>query len=190
LEIRLNAARDLVVLPDEAAPGVIESPQSSTPDSEFDNAAGLAIAFDEGDEVWVGNVVSYRVTTHKPGDLVIFDATPDGELTQVFPNAGSMSSPTGAALEAARVWPERPRLIPFKILIREPRGTRLIVAVLSEEPITSLSVPDVPKTFAAADEAKAAIGRLRDELRQGLALDTVAGHHPKWSVAVRDYVVK
>jgi secreted trypsin-like serine protease len=196
--IRLNAARDLVVLPDEATPGAIGSPQPGTPDPEFDNAAGLAIAFDEGDEVRVGDVVSYRVTTHRPGYLVIFDATPDGKLTQVFPNAGSMSSPTGAAPEAARVRPERPRLIPdsrnpyegFKILIREPRGKGLIVAVLSEEPITSLSVPDLPKTFAAADEAKAAIGRLRGELRQGLALDTVAGHRPKWSVAMHDYVVK
>jgi hypothetical protein len=68
------------------------------------------------------------VNTRKPGYLAIFDTTPDGSL--------SMSSATGGAPDAARVWPERPRLIPdphnpyegFAIRIAQPRGKGVIVA--------------------------------------------------------------
>ena len=62
--------------------------------------------------VRVGDVVSYRVTTQKPGYLAIFDAMPDGKVVLVFPNKRSLSSLTGAAPEAALLLPNRPRLIP------------------------------------------------------------------------------
>jgi hypothetical protein len=108
--IRENAGRDLAISPGPPArPG---SPPPAASNLAFDNSAGLTVAFDKGDMVGVGDVVSYRVTTEKPGYLAIFDATPDGRLTQVFPNTRSMSSPTGAAPEAARLSPEQPRLIP------------------------------------------------------------------------------
>jgi hypothetical protein len=58
-------------------------PAASNP--AFDNSAGLTVAFDKGDMVRVGDVVSHRVTTQKPGYLAIFDATPDGKVTQVSP---------------------------------------------------------------------------------------------------------
>jgi hypothetical protein len=66
-----------------------------------------------------------------------------------------------------RVWPEWPRLIPdprnpyegFAIRIVEPRGKGVIVAVLSDQPITSLNIPAPPKAFASPQEAAAAIRR-------------------------------
>ena len=209
--IRENAGRDLVIAPGGPAqpeggppPQVADGP---TPDPQFDNAAGLTIAFDKGDVVRVGDEVSYRVAARTTGYLVIFDAAPDNTLTQVFPNAGSLGSPAGAAPEAARLRPERPRSIPdprnpyegFKIQIVEPRGKGRIVAVLTDEPVTSLGVPDGPKTFATATEAAAAIRRLRTELTRGLTpiADTErpsAGRpnadSPKWSIAIREYMVR
>jgi hypothetical protein len=201
--IRETTGRDLAVSPGvPARPENPPPPQATNepaePIAQFDNAAGLTIAFDKGDEVSVGAVVSYRVTTRKPGYLAIFDATPDRRLTQVFPNARSMSSPTGDAPEAARLSPERPRLIPdprnpyegFAIRIVEPRGKGFIVAVLSDQPITSLDIPTMPKTFATVKEAEAAVGRLRAELSRGLRPVTDVRESPKWSVAVREYTVR
>jgi hypothetical protein len=194
--IRENAGRDLAISPGPPArPG---SPPPAASILAFDNSAGLTVAFDKGDMVGVGDVVSYRVTTEKPGYLAIFDATPDGRLTQVFPNTRSMSSPTGAAPEAARLSPEQPRLIPdprnpyegFAIRIVDPRGKGFIVAVLSDQPITSLDIPSMPKTFATVEEATAAIGGLRTELRRGLRPVTDVRESPKWSVAVREYTVR
>jgi secreted trypsin-like serine protease len=219
--IRENAGRDFVVLPDTSPPGGAPPPGAigpAAPDSEFDNAAGLAIDFDKGDVVRVGDEVSYRVSAHKSGYLAIFDAGPDNTLTMIFPNAGSLGSPTGAAPEAALLRADRPRLIPdprnpyegFKIQIVEPRGKGHIVAVLSDEPIRSLGIPDGPKSFATVAEAAEAIRRLRNELTRGLApvgpvadaespKDAVPpqvaerpkdADRPKWSVAIREYAVR
>jgi secreted trypsin-like serine protease len=201
--IRENAGRDLIISP--SAPTQPESPpppqattEPAAPNPLFDNAANLSVVFDKGDDVGVGDVVSYRITTRKPGYLAIFDATPDGRLTQVFPNARSMSSPTGGAPEAPRLSPDRPRLIPdphnpyegFAIRIVEPRGKGFMVAVLSDQPITSLDIPTMPKAFATVEEAAAAIRRLRTELSQSLRPVTDVRESPKWSVAVREYTIR
>jgi hypothetical protein len=198
--IRETTSRDLAISPaqPESPPPPVATNEPAKPIPQFDNAAGLTIAFANGDDVSVGDVVSYRVTTRKPGYLAIFDATPDRRLTQVFPNARSMSSPTGVAPETARLLPERPRLIPdprnpyegFAIRIVEPRGKGFIVAVLSDQPITSLDIPTTPKAFATVKEAAEAIGLLRTELSRGLRPVTDVRDNPKWSVVVREYTVR
>jgi secreted trypsin-like serine protease len=190
--IRENTGRD------PAAPAQPENPPPTAPNPGFDNSAGLTIAFDKGDAVRVGDVVSYRVTAQKPGYLAIFDATPDGKVLLVFPNKRSLSSPTGSAPEAALLFPNRPRLIPdprnpyegFVIQIDEPRGNGVIVAVLSDKPIGSLDIPAAPKAFDTRQQASAAIQRLRTELTRGLRPVTDEVEKPKWSVAQRPYSVR
>ena len=178
-----------------------------------DNAAGLTIAFEQGDDVKVGDIVDYLATTHKPGYLAIFDATPDGKLTQVYPNALSLRSPTGA-LESTRMDPSQPVVVPnyknpyrgFNVRITEPRGEGTIVAVLSEKPISALDTPDRPKTFATPQAARAAIRRIHDELARNLLVTATTGAqshvaaaqshvkagiegHPDWSIAIHKYTV-
>jgi secreted trypsin-like serine protease len=200
--IKSVAGRDLVVAPEPA-------PAASPPQSEpiqnpaIDNAAGVAIAFDKGDHVRLGDLVAYRVTTRKAGHLVILDAAPDGKLTQVFPNARSLATPGGAKLVNARVSPERPLLVPnynnayrgFDVRVTGQRGKGMMVAVLSDEPIKSLELPDAPKTFASTTEALSALGRLRSELlSRNLAIEGGAGARakakPNWSINMREYIVE
>jgi Domain of unknown function (DUF4384) len=146
----------------------------------------LTIAFEQGDDVKVGDIVDYRATTQKPGYLAIFDATPDGKLTQVYPNALSLRSPTGA-LESTRMDPSRPVVVPnyknpyrgFNVRITEPRGEGTMVAVLSEKPISALDTPDKPKTFATPQAARAAIRRIHDELARNLQVVGVGEGHGK-----------
>jgi secreted trypsin-like serine protease len=151
----------------------------AAPDSQFDNTAGLAIAFDKGDVVSVGSRVSYSVTANKSGYLMVFDQTPDGKLTQIFPNEHGLRTPTGASPEAARLKPGQPMLIPdyrnsfrgFDVVVEEPRGKGVMVAVLSDEPLTGVEVPSLPKTFATRKAAVTALGKVRNSLRslRGLA---------------------
>jgi len=155
-------------------------------DPALDNAAGLTIAFEQGDDVKVGDIVDYRATTQKPGYLAIFDATPDGKLTQIYPNALSLRSPTGT-LESTRMDPTRPVVVPnyknpyrgFNVRITEPRGEGTMVAVLSEKPISALDTPDKPKTFATPQAARAAIRRIHDELARNLQIVAVGEGHGK-----------
>jgi secreted trypsin-like serine protease len=201
--IRSAVGRDLVIAGQEQAQSGYEKPEPApnapdnrpSPTPQFDNVAGVTVAFDKGDDVKVGDRVSYRVTTRKPGYLIILDVAPDGKLTQIFPNARSIQSPTGSPLDAARLRPELPLLIPdyrnpyrgFDVRIAGPRGKGLIVAVLSDAPVRSLDVPEAPMTFASAEEAIAAIARLSEELTHGLG--SSSAQRPKWSVDIHDYTI-
>ena len=135
-----------------------------------------------------------RSTTQQPGYLAIFDATPDGKLTQVFPTAASLRSPTGG-IETTRLAPSQQMLVPnyrnpyrgFDVVITEPRGEGAIVAVLSEQPLKSL---DTPKSMTVYDKASglALLSRLHDELKTRMrsARDDA---HPPYSMAVRNYTI-
>jgi secreted trypsin-like serine protease len=201
--IRSAVGRDLVIANQELSqsggerPAPAPSVRHNEPrsDPQFDNVAGVAVAFENGDDVKVGDRVSYRVTAREPGYLMIFDAAPDGKLTQIFPNARSIESPTGSPLDAARLRPEQPLLIPdyrnpyrgFDVRIAGPRGKGLIVAVLSDAPVRSLDVPETPKAFASPEEAIAAIARLGEDLTHNLGPPM---QRPKWSVDIHEYTIR
>jgi secreted trypsin-like serine protease len=166
-------------------------------DPALENPAGVEIAFKEGDDVSVGQRVAYVVTTQKPGYLTVFDATPDGKLTQIYPNAASLRSPVGAALASTQIRPGKPELVPdyrnvyrgFDVKIAEPRGKGVMVAVLSDKPLTSLSTPQAPKTFASPEEGVEVVHRLRDELARSLPHDARSSTAASWSVAYHAYSI-
>src|SRR5277367_6116914 len=182
------------------APAPAQAPTDApapAPNPAVDNAAGLTIAFEQGDDVKVGDLVDYRATTQKPGYLAIFDATPDGKLTLVYPNALSLRSPTSSSPESSRMDPSQPVVVPnyknvyrgFNVRITEPRGQGTIVAVLSDKPISALDTPDKPKTFATPEAGRAAIKRIHDELARSLQVRAGITGHPDWSVAVHKYTI-
>jgi hypothetical protein len=177
----------------ESAP----TPQPQLVDANVpENQAELTIAFDKGDDVRVGDVVAYVATAKKAGYLAIFDATPDGNLTLVYPNAASLRSPTGG-MATTRLDPSRPMLVPnyhnqyrgFDVVVEEPRGQGIMMAVLSDEPLKDLPTPDAPRSFGRTD-ALALIGRLRDELKSRMAGARDGHEHPPWSVAMRKYTIR
>jgi hypothetical protein len=200
--IKSVAGRDLVIAQDEAPAPKPEPQNEPQPNPAFDNSAGVTITFAKGDHVHLGDLVSYRVSTRKAGYLAILDATPDGKLTQVFPNARSLASPGAARPEITRLGPERPLLVPnydnayrgFNVRVTGERGKGMMVAVLSDEPLTSLGLPDAPKTFASQSEALSAIDRLRKELARNLTIQGSSGGRestkPNWSVDMHEYIVE
>lgn len=181
----------------QSKPQAKPTPTEGKPEaSAAENSAGLAIAFDKGDEVAVGDLVSYVATTQKPGYLAIFDVAPDGKFTQIYPNQASLESPTGG-IETTRLEPSRPQTIPnyrnpyhgFNVRISEPRGEGVIAAILSDTPLKSVETPKTAKTFSDENAVLAYLGRLKNELA-GRMRDSGAADHPGWSVAFRKYVVR
>jgi secreted trypsin-like serine protease len=160
-----------------------------------DNPAELTIAFDKGDDVRVGDTVAYVATAKKAGYLAIFDATPDGDLTPVYPNASLQKSPT-SRFDTPRLDPSRPKVVPnyrdpyhpFDVIIEEPRGQGIILAVLSDEPLKGLPSADSPRSMGH-DEALSLIERLRKELKSRMAGARDGYEHPPWSVALRKYTI-
>jgi secreted trypsin-like serine protease len=178
----------------EVAPNPAPFP-ADEPSNVPDNPAGLTVDFDKGDDVTVGETVAYVAAAKRPGYLAIFDVGPDGQLTQVYPNAASLSSPTGG-IQNSRLDPSHPVLVPnyrnpygaFSVRIAEPRGEGVMVAVLSDQPLKSLDTPQAPKTYDKAS-ALSLIRRLRQELARNLTVAPDGAAHPPWSVAAHKYVV-
>ena len=198
--IKTTTGRDLAVVDDGAPPPADPNPPPApAPAPQVDdNAAGLAIAFDKGDDVAIGDQVSYRVTTQKPGYLAIFDATPDGRITQVYPNAASLRSPTGGNPLSGLVTPERPLLVPdyrnqyrgFNMKITPPAGRGMMVAILADKPLGLLDLPGAPKAFNSPADARKAIGKLRESLARDLVVSGKGASKPGWSYVQHEYSIR
>src|SRR3984957_17160064 len=167
-------------------------------DPALENPAGVTIAFKEGDDLSLGQRVAYVVTTERPGYLTVLDATPDGQLTQIYPNAMSLRSPGSPTLASTLIHPGKSLVIPdyrnvyrgFDVQITEPRGKGVMVAVLSDKPLTSFDTPQAPKTFATPEEGVDLIHRLRDELARSLSGQPKSSAAAPWSVAYHGYTIR
>jgi hypothetical protein len=175
-----------------SAPVAAQAPGLS-PTSTSNNLAGIAVGFVQGETLKVGKVAQFRVTTNKPGYLLLIDVAPDGKITQVFPNARSLSMPNGGRKKSNFVAANRPFLIPdpgnpydgVEYTVEPPLGEGLLVAILSADPLKSIDLPDAPKTMDR-NEALDCFAKLRVELGRNLE---VAGNTPPldWSFATKPY---
>ena len=130
---------------------------------------------------------------------MLLDVTPDGKITQIFPNSRSLSTPTGRRVTSSLVHPDRPLLIPnprnpyegFTYKLDPPAGDGLLVALLSDEPLKSIPIPELPHSMersaaidyvvALADELRKAFERRRREA------ELIAQKPTDWSVVMRPY---
>jgi secreted trypsin-like serine protease len=168
--IRETVGNDFVTPPPTTPPSPPVSPAGERPATSaqsqpsIDNVADLDISFDKGDVVRIKQMVFYRVTARKAGYLLILDQHPDGQLVRIFPTKGSPDF---------RLQPGETAIVPsrkdgFFLAIEGPPGKGVMVAVLSDQPITDLDLTDGPKAFATSTAAVAELGKLRSKLR-GLA---------------------
>ncbi len=140
------------------------------------NTAGLEIALAEGGEVKVGQSVHVAVRTEKPGYLVVFDRTPDGKLTQIFPNARSLQARLAGQAKWAPLEPGRILLVPnpknsyegFEYRIDPPDGEGALVAVLFDEKPEDVRVAELPVTFTNRRQALAAVAAVTRGLQRDL----------------------
>jgi secreted trypsin-like serine protease len=132
-----------------------ESQQAVENALAIDNPAGLAVSFVQGTRVKIGQEAQFRVTTKRSGYLLLLDVQPGGTVTQIYPTAASLRSPTGIKPDANRVDPGRALVVPnrtnpyegFTFEVEGPTGEGRLVAVLSDRPTKSLNIPDVPRSF-------------------------------------------
>jgi secreted trypsin-like serine protease len=147
-----------------------ESQQAVDNALAMDNPAGLAVNFVQGTRVKIGQEAQFRVATKKSGYLLLLDVQPGGSLTQIYPTAASLRTPTGIRPDANRVDPGRTLVVPnrtnpyegFTFEVEGPAGEGRLVAVLSDRPTKSLNIPDMPRSFDSRADTLgflAALGR-------------------------------
>ncbi|EGP09592.1 putative serine protease [Bradyrhizobiaceae bacterium SG-6C] len=176
-----------------AVPGSLPSGQPAPPALAVNNSAGISVSFAQGDQLKVDEITQFRVVSKTAGYLLLVDITPDGKMTQIFPNARSLSSPLRSRARSNYVQANSPTLIPdpqnpyegYDIKVEPPIGEGLLVAILSEKPLQSVPLPDVPKTMdrpEALEYFSKLTGELSRDLQVGASFD-----RPGWSFAVQPY---
>jgi hypothetical protein len=156
-----------------------------------DNPARLTVEFVQGDTLKVGQSAQFKVSTEKPGYLLLIDLTPDGKMTQIFPNARWLAART--SIRRNLIEPGRPLLVPdhrdpyagFEFKVEPPTGRGLLLALLTDQALKSIPTPDTPMTMgrtAAIDY----IAELAEELNRDLVV-TGPARPRAWSVATKPY---
>ncbi len=165
----------------------------------MDNPAGLKLVLLPGAEIPIGAKMAVRVSTEKPGYLVVIDVDSAGRLTQIYPNTHSLAEPRGAVESANLLARDKPRLIPdpkdkvnFEFVAAAPIGVGMLMAILSDKPVQMIDLPDVPDVMAGQLPAVEYVRETTRSLKLLSAKETGPGRFqdPKWSFATQFYVIK
>ena len=114
---------------------------------ELPNAANLSLQMTP-DSAEIGTKVSFRITTKKPGYLLLVDVDAFGRMTQIFPNPEMIVQSQEAATNFIK--PGEEMLIPnstakkpgFEYVMAPPHGTAAMVAILCDRRVQILDLPD------------------------------------------------
>src|SRR5438128_3218402 len=86
-----RSVKILTDVPDAAVPAPDTSDSSARLEllnskMKIDNAAGLSLDLIPSGEVIAGSKIGFRITTKKPGYLILLDVDAGGRRTQIFPD--------------------------------------------------------------------------------------------------------
>ncbi len=160
------------------------------------NPADVAVEMMPGETVRIGSRVSFRITSKKPGYLVLVDVDADGHLTQVYPNTASLlrtSNPKGNYVKPGGTLTIPLASDPYaggvEYVVSPPNGQAMIVAILSTQPVQMLDLPDVPSEVTGQAERLAWLAKWTGELRiPDVATNQL--HEVQWSINARPYTIQ
>jgi hypothetical protein len=172
-------------------------PVLSDVEQRANNPSGLKVDLLPGGQLTVGDKMALKVSTEKPGFLVVVDVDSSGKLTQIFPNTQSLADPKGASEKANRLTRGKLKVIPdpreksnFDFVAAPPLGVGMVVAILSDKPVQMIDLPDVPASVAGLAPALAFVQETTRTLKILPASDSGRIEEPNWSFATQFYVIK
>lgn len=193
-----RSVKILTDVPDNAPPPPSLSPAdlaSINQNMKTDNAAGLTLDIIPSGEVIAGSRIGFRLTTKKPGYVILLNVDAAGKLTQIFPEAPTETGPVREA--PSLIKPGTPLVVPelgspyatFEFIAEPPAGLAMVVGLLSDKPVQLVDLPNAPPpAFAPADTLK----YVRDQTltlvvpsRNGNQLE-----RPNWSFDGKVYLIK
>ena len=122
------------------------------------NTANVSLQMSPDQSVSVGTKISFRVTTKKPGYLLLVDIDAGGKMSQIFPSPEMIVQSQEAATNFIK--PGAELLIPnseakkrgFEYVITPPLGEAAVVAILSDRRVQIIDLPDdTPKQPTEAE---------------------------------------
>ena len=165
-------------------------------DTKVVNSADLSLDLLPGLDVAVGTKVSFRVTAKKPGYLIVVDVDATGKLTQIYPYPGTMTADRPLAPNANYIRPGKPLQIPtagdrhaLEYVASLPAGVAMIVAILSDQPVQIIDLPDIPASLTGQAEALAFLTKFAKELRIPNA-NNGRLQEARWSFDAKFYAIR
>ncbi len=170
-----------------------ESDRNDVPAS-IPNPANVLLQMSPERSVSVGTKVSFRVTTKKPGYLLLVDIDAGGKMSQIFPSPEMIAQSRDAATNFIK--PGEELVIPnaaarergFEYVITPPAGEAAIVAILSDRRVQLLDLPDNMKKPPTAAEMIGNLAGWTSELRVPDA-GTGKLQPSNWSFDVKRYSI-
>jgi hypothetical protein len=164
-------------------------------DTKAANPAELSVELLPGVDVALGTKVSFRVTSKKPGYLILVDVDADGRLTQIFPAPNNVVGARAQRAPSNYVTPGKPLHIPtsgdsvagIEYVAAPPTGVAMVVAILSDKPVQIIDLPDVPTALTGQAEALAFLTKLAKELRIPAGGRLQEAH---WSFDAKFYAIR
>lgn len=161
------------------------------------NGAGVSIDILPAPQIEVGQRLAVKVSTRKPGYLILVDVDATGKVTQIYPNLHSMQLPQGTTETSNLVEPGRPVSVPdsrnpfahFEFVAEPPSGRGMIVALVSTKPVQVVDLPDVPQDRLDAESAAEFLQKAASELKIAPRERNAALADPQWSFAVTGYSI-
>ena len=158
------------------------------------NTASVSLQMSPGQSVSIGTKVSFRVTTRKPGYLLLVDIDANGNMSQIFPSPEMIVQSQEAATNSIK--PGEELLIPnsaakqrgFDYVITPPAGEATIVAILSDRRVQIIDLPDKVEKAQSAAETISNLTRWTSELR---VPDPGTGklQPSNWSFDIKPYAI-
>jgi hypothetical protein len=112
------------------------------------NTANVSLQMSPDQSVGIGTKISFRVTTKKPGYLLLVDIDANGKMSQIFPSPEMIAQSQVAS--ANFIKPGEEFLIPnseakrrgFEYVMTPPVGEAVVIAILSDHRVQILDLPD------------------------------------------------
>jgi hypothetical protein len=162
--------------------------------TDIPNTANVSLQMSPDQSVSVGTKISFRVTTKKPGYLLLVDIDAGGKMSQIFPSPEMIVQSQEAA--ANFIKPGAELTIPnseakkhgFEYVITPPLGEAAVVAILSDRRVQILDLPDdTPKQRTEAE----AVSYLTEWTGKLRVPDPTGKLQPSnWSFDIKKYSIK
>ncbi len=165
------------------------------PRTNIPNTANVSLQMSPDQSISVGTKISFRVTTKKPGYLLLVDIDASGKMSQIFPSPEMIVQSQEAATNFIK--PGEELLIPnsaakkrgFEYVITPPTGEATVVAIFSDRRVQILDLPDDAPVLRTDAETISYLSGWTSQLR---VPDPGTGvlQPSNWSFDIKHYSIK
>ena len=172
------------------------APDRTTPAAaNIPNAANVSLQMLPDQSPGVGTKISFRVTTKKPGYLLLVDIDADGRMSQIFPSPELIAQSEEAAMNFIKPGEEMQlpnsvaRRRGFEYVATPPVGATAVVAILSDRRVQILDLPDTSQKARTEAETVNLLTEWTSQLR---VPDPETGklQQSNWSFDIKRYRIQ